>query len=198
MSHFPHQHYSIPTLVREREEMRGYQRDLYEKQPSIQFDFTQCLREESNKLCGSSSYNFFFSVLLSAVYYWDKRCTSEYWCGWQLSNKAADKTDPFIRRRVSLPFSSRDKTVRTQWMQAAAFSPKCCARLPVQMDPFWRGFQTIIIITGDIQQTPSGHTPDCLSTRATISIYMKSFVQTAQSFDQIWPRVGGFVWAKWK
>ena len=95
---------------------------------------------------------------------------------WQLSNKAADKTDPFIRRRVPpAPFSCRDKTVRTQQMQEAAYSQGS-----QQNAKLWdtSNFGAIETIPADIPQTSSGH--------LTIHIHEPQY-KVVKSFAQIWP-----------
>ena len=131
----------MPTLVTTRERERGYKRDELETTVNlIETHFTHypqwgndCRREKMwlslvmGGRCGiwrnKNSSRYFGAHVSDHVYYQTRQDVYKCILVWQLSNKAADKTDPFIRRRLPpAPFSCRDKTVRTQRMQEAAYS----------------------------------------------------------------------------
>ena len=196
----------MPTLVTTRERERD---ELETTVNLIETRFTHspqwgndCRREKMwlslvmGGRCGiwrnKNSSRCFGAHVSDHVYYQTRQDVYKCILVWQLSNKAADKTDPFIRRRLPpAPFSCRDKTVRTQWMQEAAYSRDSQQK--------WKllNFETPQIVghpNNSRRQTPSGHTPD---------LPHEPQYKVIKSFAQIWPNeVVGLAlcgqWAKWK
>ena len=84
-------------------------------------------------------------------------CTCAYWCGSCPIRRRTRRIHLFVADSRPAPFSCRDKTVRTQRMQEAAYSQDSLQK--------WKllNFETPQIVghpNNSRRQTPSGHTPD--------------------------------------
>ena len=122
----------MPTLVTTRERERGYKRDELETTVNlIETRFTHspqwgndCRREKMwlslvmGGRCGiwrNKSCSRYFGAHVSDHVYYQRQDVYKCILVWQLSNKAADKTDPFIRRRlpprsIFLPWQNCENT----------------------------------------------------------------------------------------